>query len=45
MCINEFMSLIIVRLVANTEEFMETNFDEIMLLLKNDDLFAKEDMV
>jgi len=39
------MSLIIFRLVANTEEFMDTNFDEIMLLLKNDDLFAKEDMV
>jgi len=39
------MSLIIVRFVANTAEFMETNFDEIMLLIKNEDLFAKEDMV
>ncbi|KAE9526919.1 hypothetical protein AGLY_013567 [Aphis glycines] len=39
------MSFIIVRLVAKTEEFMETNFDELMLFLKNDDLFAKEDMI
>lgn len=33
------------RLVANSKEFMKTNYDEIMLLIKNDDLFAKEDMV
>ncbi|XP_025199504.1 kelch-like protein 3 [Melanaphis sacchari] len=33
------------RAVANTKEFMETDFDEIMLLLKNENLFAKEDMV
>ncbi|XP_060855793.1 kelch-like protein 3 [Metopolophium dirhodum] len=33
------------RFVANSKEFMKTNYDEIMLLIKNDDLFAKEDMV
>ncbi|XP_026814200.1 kelch-like protein 3 [Rhopalosiphum maidis] len=33
------------RLVANTKKFMETNFDEILVLLKNEDLFAKEEMV
>lgn len=31
--------------MANTEEFMETNYNEILLFIKNDDLFAKEDMV
>jgi len=33
------------RLVANTDEFLTITFEEIMLLIKNDNLFAKEEMV
>lgn len=41
----KLIELLIFRLVANTEEFLTVNYDEIMLLIKNDDLFAKEEMV
>ncbi|XP_029341272.1 kelch-like protein 3 [Acyrthosiphon pisum] len=33
------------RFLAIYKEFMKTNYDEMMLFIKNDDLFAKEDMV
>lgn len=40
-----FISLFIFRLIATTPEFLTITYDEIMLLIKNDNLFAKEEMV